>query len=917
MNAITINEQTVQTAVQEMQAKGYNLLPLYEREGKLLPRKKIREHWENPTLPDDDQETNLGVLTRNVIVLDLDRKNGKDGVRTLQDAGLTYPDSFTVHTPSNGLHVYYRIPDGLSYADLKKDLGTHAGVDILCGKNAYAVAPGSSKNGKQYLPQSELPAVSELAVAPEWIMQLILRTTASTSEGNSAKAQQDLKAFDYSMNTPDEVKEREIRSVLARVDVTKITENDWFRAGAAIKTELGDYGFKLWDEWSSTDERYKEDEMLTRYDGFQSDGVLNFFELERLRKVPEYRLPGKYRTEDLHTPWRAQQDLHGQVLSPEHDQSFRDMHELVAEMLNGLNRWVSYSAAPGTGKTTAVFSILKTIAQRPPEDRVPLCIVFERVQACIDFMNEAINQGVPAELINVNHSYRFDPDYDPERPRKGVCGTESLDMQKARKIPFMIFSHEKIRRNPHSEYGVFQGKHGAQNIEQNRMMIWDEALLTTKAVELSGELLLEHCARFLARHGAKTDALCAWVKDVQDWALDAHQTAQGGELVRPAMSLPITAPNEVDKLIPRYNSQYPVLRALYDYLLEGRDELRYVQGKSWSLADYSVIIDEDLDRLVVLDASAAIEHLSKLNPRMRSIQGYNPDCSDIKVQCWNYASSKGTTKRSTGEFSAQVNWMFKRLSENLDKKCLVINTLEYAGMYGDSFERAYRESAFRMEDFAKNQKVSFLHWGNHTALNDYRDYEVVIIPQMLYLPETHLLTQAVGESGTWDAFNDMHESMNKLKDSNVRARIMQGMFRARGRNIQNGKRQGMLVCIRCDRALRLMQSLVKEGHLPGCSPEYMGGKEANAQKVEREFSEAFSTLMQEGRHKISSSKLKTMVKESTPDLKTETGILVTELGNEGRFWESLGSEGIQSIHTEHNGEDYIWDQVGRSWALRM
>jgi len=383
------------------------------------------------------------------------------------------------------------------------------------------------------------------------------------------------------------------------------------------------------------------------------------------------------------------------------------------------------------------------------------------------------------------------------------------------------------------------------------------------------------------------------------------------------MSLPITAPNEVDKLIPRYNSQYPVLRALYDYLLEGRDELRYVQGKSWSLADYSVIIDEDLDRLVVLDASAAIEHLSKLNPRMRSIQGYNPDCSDIKVQCWNYASSKGTTKRSTGEFSAQVNWMFKRLSENLDKKCLVINTLEYAGMYGDSFERAYRESAFRMEDFAKNQKVSFLHWGNHTALNDYRDYEVVIIPQMLYLPETHLLTQAVGESGTWDAFNDMHESMNKLKDSNVRARIMQGMFRARGRNIQNGKRQGMLVCIRCDRALRLMQSLVKEGHLPGCSPEYMGGKEANAQKVEREFSEAFSTLMQEGRHKISSSKLKTMVKESTPDLKTETGILVTELGNEGRFWESLGSEGIQSIHTEHNGEDYIWDQVGRSWALRM
>ena len=127
----------------------------------------------------------------------------------------------------------------------------------------------------------------------------------------------------------------------------------------------------------------------------------------------------------------------------------------------------------------------------------------------------------------------------------------------------------------------------------------------------------------------------------------------------------------------------------------------------------------------------------------------------------------------------------------------------------------------------------------------------------------------------------------------------------------------MLVCLRCDRALRLMQSLGKEGHLPGCNPEYMGGKEGKAQKVERLFSEAFGTLMQEGRHKISSVKLKTMVKESTPDLRSETGKLVTELRKEGWFWESIGKEGIQSIRTEHNGEDYIWDQVGRSWVLRV
>ena len=127
----------------------------------------------------------------------------------------------------------------------------------------------------------------------------------------------------------------------------------------------------------------------------------------------------------------------------------------------------------------------------------------------------------------------------------------------------------------------------------------------------------------------------------------------------------------------------------------------------------------------------------------------------------------------------------------------------------------------------------------------------------------------------------------------------------------------MLVCLRCDRALRLMQRLVKDGHLPGCNPEYMGGKEGNAQKVERLFSEAFSTCMAQGVHKISSVRLKDTIRESTPDLKTETGKLVTELGNQGQFWESLGKEGITSIHTEHEGEDYIWEQQGRSWVLRV
>jgi len=78
-----------------------------------------------------------------VSVLDLDRKNGKDGVAVLEAMGLD-PAKLSpviVETPSGGLHLYFRHPEGLR-GDSSGKLG--AGVDIKAHRG-FVYAPGAVK----------------------------------------------------------------------------------------------------------------------------------------------------------------------------------------------------------------------------------------------------------------------------------------------------------------------------------------------------------------------------------------------------------------------------------------------------------------------------------------------------------------------------------------------------------------------------------------------------------------------------------------------------------------------------------------------------------------------------------------------------------------------------------------------------
>lgn len=101
-------------------------------------------------------EYNIGVATDGFILVDVDVKNGKQGVQTFQELDLPV-DTLTVRTPSGGFHFYYAGP---TVAPSQSKVGP--GIDIR-SHHSYAIAPGSETLKGIYTLEHD----AGLAAAPE------------------------------------------------------------------------------------------------------------------------------------------------------------------------------------------------------------------------------------------------------------------------------------------------------------------------------------------------------------------------------------------------------------------------------------------------------------------------------------------------------------------------------------------------------------------------------------------------------------------------------------------------------------------------------------------------------------------------------------------------------------------------------
>lgn len=124
----------------------------------------IRRWWTDP-VTGWERAMNYGVT--GAIILDTDRKNGVDGVQTLDDLiarNGPLPPTLRVQTPSGGEHLYFK--EDATVHNSAGRLGP--GLDIR-GVGGYVVGPGSTIDGKAYRLAG---GVTTLAKCPEWLAVL-------------------------------------------------------------------------------------------------------------------------------------------------------------------------------------------------------------------------------------------------------------------------------------------------------------------------------------------------------------------------------------------------------------------------------------------------------------------------------------------------------------------------------------------------------------------------------------------------------------------------------------------------------------------------------------------------------------------------------------------------------------------------
>jgi hypothetical protein len=137
-----------ETALNYVSLYGFSVIPL-------IPNKKIPpfdwKEYQN-RLPSEselkewflEKNYNIGIITgavSNLIVIDIDNKNGKNGFDYIN--GLDFTQIPSVITPHDGRHLYFRYSEGV------KTIASEKGIDIR-SDGGYVVAPPSVIDGIKY-----------------------------------------------------------------------------------------------------------------------------------------------------------------------------------------------------------------------------------------------------------------------------------------------------------------------------------------------------------------------------------------------------------------------------------------------------------------------------------------------------------------------------------------------------------------------------------------------------------------------------------------------------------------------------------------------------------------------------------------------------------------------------------------------
>lgn len=237
------------------------------------------------------------------VVVDVDVKDGKQGMEFLAEKLKDLPDTVTIETPSGGQHKWFRLPPGVTLRNGADIFGKHSGIDIRA-EGGYVVvpfSPGYTFVGKKRPPKS-------IEVAPEFLIEML-----TPQDHSKAKAER------------GEVSFEKVKETLYRLDPDHdefVTRDGWQSVMRAVHsaTEGSDEGKQLFTEWSlSGQELYSKDpekEIDRDWASYDAGGTTTFGTLVHLVQKYGKRFEAKPVEDTLQ--FTAHQKKEGQFVVNQH-----------------------------------------------------------------------------------------------------------------------------------------------------------------------------------------------------------------------------------------------------------------------------------------------------------------------------------------------------------------------------------------------------------------------------------------------------------------------------------------------------------------------------------------------------------------------------------------------------------------------
>ena len=555
------------------------------------------------------------------------------------------------------------------------------------------------------------------------------------------------------------------------------------------------------------------------------------------RPGPRPALPGQSAPETPATPRLSHRQLsmpalanlvatlkrYGNVLSDEHTMALAALTGAMTNMVTGelTGRW-AYGLPTGMGKTSAIIAWCARLAELRLDD-VSVAVSASKVEALCELKRDLIKAGVPAGRIGLVHAKRYDPaKAEAVRQGDGSAAHYASEPSEGHDRQIMLVTHQRVRGCSTDTFNLYHGK-------PRDLLLYDETLIASDSVGIPLNFLRGAVASM-----CEINAETATYQPLIKYMTAAVQTIKDALAVEDCdvvISLPELTPGELEdfKNLTERLSQYEHIRQFLDIV---DHDIRVVGNAQGGVVWYNVAVPREIENIIILDASAPIRKLARLDPTITDVEHKTKGLPEIKrvgvKKLADLKSFENVTVRQMvaggGRSTVEQSWRQERAEDRkitrevidvvrsipVDEAVLVF---VYKTGRGTNAPDCRTSLLLDLEDAGvdtkamikvpttkidKNGKVITVEkprinvatWGMETNLNRYGHCDNVVLAGVLQRAPISLAAEYVGQID--DLKREVSkETIKEIHQSEVCHCIYQALSRGACRFMDNGKARAM------------------------------------------------------------------------------------------------------------------------------